>query len=569
MIEQRSYPAYLFRQRPNAPLQVAFVAPSSEIDSWARVPTKKTGNVRNFQRAEIPAHIAEVQDFFKNLNNSSPTAVVVGFDPIRAKTSVSLKVDGQEIADADVETGKPLAGSIEVKWIADPDPQARTQLLSTIADQLETLEGFIYSELYEITGGKLSRSTFSMMLENTRTLAREGQLDAIEAAEENSSDAIESSEDGAETEDDFTTLVEEKLPPVIREGLTGLSPSPKQVVLGRLSFLGRLQAEVLANMSDAQLRAVYREVADELKPAILIDGQHRIMGTKKLGQIPFLVTALPKAEWPELAFQFIVTNRTARRVAESLLISIVGQSLSKDQRAQIEERLREANIRVGLIEAVMRVHEDELSPFYGMIAFGLKNEPGFIDAAAMRGKVIKLWYERQDPVRELFAHLCEGKSQNEKTEYWKSEELWFECFCAFWEAVKERYKGTQVFSTELADKFSKRPVSRLMTATVLKIFQETVLIHVAEFLKQKAKSEKIPIASSVPTANDFKQLVTRTLEDLQPEFFTDWQLTGFDGSKGARDDLSGAIKSVIKGDKSVANLKSPQKPHRLFRKSDK
>src|SRR5439155_6625114 len=98
-----------------------------------------------------------------------------------------------------------------------------------------------------------------------------------------------------------------------------------------------------------------------------------------------------------------------------LLISIVGSSLSKQQRADIEERLRNSGIRVGLIEAVMRVHEDELSPFYKMVAFDLKNEVGFLDAAAMRSKVIQIWYERRPPVRTLFDHLCKGKRQSERT----------------------------------------------------------------------------------------------------------------------------------------------------------
>src|SRR6516164_7519998 len=100
---KKAYPAIFFRQRTNAPLQVAFVAPSSEIDSWARVPTKKTGNVRNFQRAEIPMHIQEVQRFFENKDNSSPTAVVVGFDPIRAKDRIkTFDAEGNPLSGPDV-----------------------------------------------------------------------------------------------------------------------------------------------------------------------------------------------------------------------------------------------------------------------------------------------------------------------------------------------------------------------------------------------------------------------------------------------------------------------------------
>jgi hypothetical protein len=348
----------------------------------------------------------------------------------------------------------------------------------------------------------------------------------------------------------------------INSELVGLSPSERQVVIGRLLFLSQLQEGILRAMPIESLKEIYREVRDELKPGILIDGQHRIMGTKNRGDIPFLVTALPGANWPELAFQFIVTNRTARRVAESLLISIVGNSLSNQQRSEIEERLRHANIRVGLIEAVMQVHEDEQSPFYGMLAFGLKQEKGFIDAAAMRGKVVQLWYERKPPIRELFDHLClVGRTQAEKTEYWQSEQLWFETFIAFWSAVKVRYEGSEVFSPELSDS-RREPASKLMTATVLKIFQETVLGYLLDFLQRKEVSEEVLIENSIPNANAFSVLVERTLKPLVPEFFVGWKLTGFDGSKGARDDLADAIEKLISKEKTLSQLK---RSHRLFR----
>jgi hypothetical protein len=289
------------------------------------------------------------------------------------------------------------------------------------------------------------------------------------------------------------------------------------------------------------------------------------MGTKKLGRIPFLVTALPLADWPELAFQFIVTNRTAKRVPESLLISIVGNSLSKTQRAQIEERLREANIHVGLIEAVMRIHEDEASPFFGMIAFGLADESGFLDAAAMRGKVIELWYERVAPVQHLFDHVCQGKKRAEKTDFWKSEELWFDYLVAFWGAVRERYKSSNVFSPELADRAKRIPTSKLMTATVLMIFQETVLEHLLRLFRNKETAEGTPIAASLPSTSRFEEVVRNVLVPLVPEFFTEWKLSGFDGSRGARDDLADAIERVITREKSVSQLKDPKRGHRLFR----
>jgi hypothetical protein len=564
MEQSKSYSAIFFKQRSNAPLQLAFVAPSTEIDSWARVPTKKTGNVRNFQRAEIPGHIQEVHKFFENKDNSSPTAVVVGFDPIRAKDRIKIfDSTGKPLTGSDFPTGQPIIGTVEIHWLTDQDPETKDQIVNTILSEYDLLEDFIFRELVDISGGQLDHSRLRLITDVFREHARKGDLLEPSEAPEASLGDIELVADEDQSDDE--ELVEDTVPSEVRDQLKGLSPSPKQVVIGRVRFLSRLQKELLTPMPENALRDIYREITDELKPGILIDGQHRVMGTKTLGNVPFLVTALPVADWPELAFQFLVTNRTARRVAESLLISIVGQSLSRDQRASIEERLREASIRVGLIEAVMKVHEDEQSPFFGMLAFGIKNEAGFIDAAAMQGKVIQLWYERKVAVRELFDHLAEGKSANDRTENWKSEELWFDTFITFWSAVKNRYKGTAVFSSELIDKNKKDPASKLMTATVLKIFQETVLEFLLQHLKQKESTEGVPLSDSIPDQKTLTKLVERTLERLTPEFFTDWQLTGFDGSKGARNDLADAIRKVISTERSVTQLKLGRNIHRLFK----
>lgn len=561
MQQSKTYSAIFFKQRPNAPLQVAFVAPSSEIDSWARVPTKKTGNVRNFQRAEIPTHINEVRRFFVNEDNSSPTAVVVGFDPIRAKHRIkTTNAAGKTIDGSDLAPDSPLIGNIEITWLSETAPESKDKIIETIVHEYPALEGFIFEELVEISGKQLTTKKLRQMADAFSEHAKRGDIPEPDIETSSVDSSVISAEE--EQEDEST---DESVPAEIRAELQGLSPSPKQVVIGRLQFLSKLQREVLAELPETALRDIYREITDELKPGLLIDGQHRIMGTKALPAVPFLVTALPTAQWPELAFQFLVTNRTARHVAESLLISIVGQSLSKEQRAAIQERLREANIRVGLIEAVMKVHEDEQSPFFNMLAFGIRNEPGFIDAAAMQGKVIQLWYERKQPVRELFDHFCEGKSVNDRTEYWKSEELWLEMFINFWSAVKQRYKSSTVFSSELLDRNKKSPASKLMTATVLKIFQETVLEFLLQHLKQKMATEGVAISKSIPDAKSFPKLVERTLERLTPEFFTDWKLTGFDGSKGAREDLRDAIRKVISTQKTVSQLKLGKEPHRLFK----
>ena len=270
---------------------MAFVAPSSEIDSWARVPTKKTGNVRNFQRAEIPGHIQEVQRFFENKDNSSPTAVVVGFDPIRAKNRIkAMKDDGKPLSDYDVSPGETIEGKIEIGWLSDQDPETKEQIIDTIGSEYKNLEQYIFDELIDISGQQLTRQSLRKVADAFRQDALKGEL--AEVSDETLVDLEGSLEesDAADTQDD--EIADDSVPLEIKSELQGLSPSPKQVVIGRLRFLSRLQKEVLAGLPDSAVRDIYREVTDELKPGILIDGQHRIMGTKNIDNVPFLVTGV-------------------------------------------------------------------------------------------------------------------------------------------------------------------------------------------------------------------------------------------------------------------------------------
>src|SRR5262249_52697241 len=79
------------------------------------------------------------------------------------------------------------------------------------------------------------------------------------------------------------------------------------------------------------------------KPGLIIDGQHRVRGTR-VANILFSITALPNATWEELAFQFIVLNKSAKKVPDSLLINIVGNSLSPLELQSIERRLDDSGI---------------------------------------------------------------------------------------------------------------------------------------------------------------------------------------------------------------------------------
>jgi hypothetical protein len=261
-------------------------------------------------RAEIPVHVDEVRSFFKNEKNASPTAVVVGFDGTRSRDRVRiLTLEGRPFDGATIAPDGPVPGILEISWIEDKDPRDAQALTQAILERYETLRQFIFDELANLTG--IASQTAAALLASIRERAVRGDLALASLLDE-----LSESEDSSESENgtDKDQPEDVVIPDELRSALAGLSPSDVQVVLGRLYLLSQLQEPLLLSQSTEALQDIYHEVCNELKPGLLIDGQHRVMGTKKLGTIPFLVTALPTSQWPELAFQFIVTNRTARKV---------------------------------------------------------------------------------------------------------------------------------------------------------------------------------------------------------------------------------------------------------------
>ena len=140
--------------------------------------------------------------------------------------------------------------------------------------------------------------------------------------------------------------------------------------LTRKAVVTIMQDGSFRTLSTTQREALRRMFKDDLKPGLIIDGQHRVSGTKDIGDFPFSALLLPFASWGELAFQFIVNNGTSKKVGEGLLISIVGDSLTPQDLAETDARLNRAGVKVQLIQAVMHVHK-AANPFAGMLNFSI------------------------------------------------------------------------------------------------------------------------------------------------------------------------------------------------------
>jgi len=110
---------------------------------------------------------------------------------------------------------------------------------------------------------------------------------------------------------------------------------------------------------------------DSEKPALIVDGQHRLYGIAEYDQedIPLIVVALLDAAPIEQAFQFIVINKKAKSVETDTAKSILADFIKGDQQTLLNERLQKVRIVYEKTSLAQFIDDDPLSPFYQIINF--------------------------------------------------------------------------------------------------------------------------------------------------------------------------------------------------------
>jgi|GEM_PF-1025102 len=114
----------------------------------------------------------------------------------------------------------------------------------------------------------------------------------------------------------------------------------------------------------------FDETLDESRrPAIVVDGQHRLRGMAKLDEnIPILVVALINASHEEQAFQFVVINNKSAKVPTDSVKAIV----TSINESELQERLLRAGVDYADKLAILRdLDEDTASPFYKLFDWPL------------------------------------------------------------------------------------------------------------------------------------------------------------------------------------------------------
>jgi DGQHR domain-containing protein len=162
--------------------------------------------------------------------------------------------------------------------------------------------------------------------------------------------------------------------------------------------------------------------AEHLKPALIVDGQHRLYGMSDFNQenLPITVVSLIDATPQEQAFQFIVVNNKAVRVSTENVKSIVAD-FNEDE---LEKRLILARVKYGDKPLILKfLNDSPTSPFQNLLEWSLNRE------ATEETQLVPITAIEQAMryVRKSFTVL-----END-------EDSLIEFFCATWKAVKGNY----------------------------------------------------------------------------------------------------------------------------------
>lgn len=377
---QYDYVAHRFKPRSGAEQSLLlFVAPAPDIRSWAGVPRKAFDYQHGFQRTLNPGRVSEVAQFFReNPKNISPTSIVVGF-----------------------------RGSVGIETVADAPAGIETVRVRV------TVPNFAQTDLAELTDRALAE------LRQRLPPAVIGEIEANTA--EAVSEAIKLQDEEA-VDESFGIESENAVD-------AGIDTAEER------SYLADFYAQLLGyrrNLLDWPEEEPLREILYSiLKPAIIVDGQHRVFGAAAADQnMLFAVCAIPQASWAESVYQFVVINQKAKPIKPAFLSSIIATSLSTEEIASVYDRLRSSKIDVERAEIMDQINTDPRSPFKDMIDFEVEGSPGFLQFPGMA----RLARDFQNIPRSHAILLQDGS--------WASVDgEWIDHFFALWTGVRQYFEG--------------------------------------------------------------------------------------------------------------------------------
>ncbi|WP_457953680.1 hypothetical protein [Achromobacter xylosoxidans] len=534
------YPALLFRQSPAAAPLVLLCASAIEIDQWVGIPQKTRiadGETLGFQRDDNPERIDQIAQFYGEAQNVIHNPLLCA---IRQKVGVDVIFTPNADAQTDI-TGNAVTGTLKIS-VQDRSSSSLLDLIREVRQAIEArVSGLADRPLPEILVAKL-RTQYENLHHDLRNSDKDE--DDSSAGDDRTSDNQQGIEEALFDESHVTDFWD--------------------ALKAREELLIRLGSQFTG---DDFLGFNRTAMEAYLKPLILVDGQHRLLGalqaardavdqdpqvTERIGRL--IAQGTPENEIKhqllmerarhlpisllmdhhpgEHVFQFVVVNQKATPVRPALLATIISTSLSESELEPISDRLENAGVPLKSSRAISFFARHPSSPFAGRVARGLSDEGTDLLPWTVLGQLVAMFrdlngarfyhdYSKMDYAdnwkrRQLERSKLVDAAQGSAAAYeaWRDPDgPWKSVFIAFWSAVRDTLGNP---SNPDAGNFWGRPrTSNLFNKPSLATLATDFFAYLVE------------TRQTIDAANIVPALVDDWLVDVDKNYFArDWKLTG-------------------------------------------
>jgi len=550
-----TYPALRCRQTPDGEWLALFAAPATDIHTWAGTPQKKklgadadAADTLGFQRDLSRPRLRQLAEFYGDKRNIIQNPLLCAIKP-SSLGSVEFAPNSRA-ADDD----EPMVehGQIRINLNDEFGNLSLLDIITQIRDALA-------KRLPQLRDRQPPSELLTRMSERA---SREGHDLPDSAVNDSQDPESESDEQGDDADADAD----------------GDTPALAAVVEDEshiLDFWDELSAcaQLLEDLGDgapADSFLGYNRSALEsfVKPAVVVDGQHRLEGALKAAQDELddepnqqevarlidsghspeeadrrvrcrlarnLPVSLLMAEHPaEHVFQFVIVNQKATPISRPLLGTIISTTLSNDELEPVRERLNKAGIPLEDSRAIASLTRDPRSPFYNKVERGLATEgSGELLAWSVFGGLVRMFKDlrggilfgsRVDHADKWRRHHLNGSrivqgweehyaNDDGAYDYWH-ERCWRDAFVQFWGTIRDYFGNT---SDDQAHNYWGRPrQSNLFNKISLTILAADFL----QFLCDRG--------IGIDSADDVPSLVRdQWLDGVDPGYFNrNWRLEG-------------------------------------------
>lgn len=285
------------------------------------------------------------------------------------------------------------------------------------------------------------------------------------------------------------------------------------------------------NIDDVALTEIITALESISRPAVVVDGQHRLFGAAECDRPVWLpVVAIPHCPWAEQIYQFVVINEKAKPIEASLLTDIFGSSLTRGEQRSLRVSLERSKVDVEERIAAVIASRELDSPFSGMIKFQLQGPPPlgatpYLPESALRlliegGRGGRGW--RTDD--EFFEHYASPTVPGRPDwEGWTSGS-WRQYWFAFWRIVGDYYNDQAAKATgnpaELL--WDSNNQTNLTKSVTLRLFQSLFMSAAVERVQLIGKTREVLAKALGPDAAD-REVKKQTKEVALPDSVEDFE----------------------------------------------